>query len=116
MVFPALSYRPSFNFELHVGAEAKVIETRGGDSLVELGQVYGSGKFGEVGLRAGFAYDSRGRSISMTTARGLAPPDASAAVAPPRTSGVRVLADGVFVPEGWDVEEKFGGVEGSVAG
>jgi hypothetical protein len=116
MVFPALRYRPSLTFELHVGAEAKVIETRGGDSLVEQQQEYGSGKFGEVGLRAGFEYDSRGRQLSMTTARGLAPPDASAAVAGPRTSGIRVQADGVFVPEGWDADEKFGGVEGSVAG
>jgi hypothetical protein len=116
MVFPALSYRPSINFELHVGAEAKVVQTKGGDSLVEQEQAYGSGKFGEVGLRAGFEYDSRGRSISMTTARGLAPPDASAAIAGPSTSGVRVLADGVFVPKGWDVEESFGGAEGSLSG
>ncbi len=114
-VFPALSYRPSFTFELHVGAEAKVVQTRGGDSLVEQQQVYGSGTFGEAGLRAGFEYDSRGRSIGMTAARGMAVPDASAAVAPPKTSGVRVLAESFFVPKGWDVEENFGGVEGSVA-
>ena len=30
MVFPALSYRPSISFELHVGAEAKVIADEGG--------------------------------------------------------------------------------------
>ena len=35
MVFPALSWRPSFTFELHVGAEAKGVRTKGGDSLVE---------------------------------------------------------------------------------
>lgn len=114
-VFPALSYRPSFTFELHVGAEAKVVETRGGDSLVEQENVYGSGRFGEAGLRAGFEYDSRGRSIGMTAARGMAAPDASAAVAPQRTSGVRLLAESFFVPKGWDVEESFGGVEGTLA-
>src|SRR5512139_385330 len=114
-IFPALSYRPSFTFELHVGAEAKVVQTRGGDSLVEQQQVYGSGRFGEAGLRAGFEYDSRGRSIGMTAARGMAVPDASAAVAPQRTSGVRILAESFFVPKAWDVEENFGGVEGSVA-
>jgi len=115
-IFPALSYRPSINFELHAGAEAKVVQAKGGDSLVEQEQPYGSGKFGEVGLRAGFEYDSRGRTISMTAARGIAPPDGSAAVAPPKTSGVRVRGDGVFAPKAWDVTEDFGGVEGSVAG
>ena len=52
-VFPALLWRASPALELHVGAEAKVVQTKGGDSLVEQKQVYGSGTFGEVGVRAG---------------------------------------------------------------
>jgi len=56
---PALRYQPSKAFELHVGAEAKWCRRRG-DSLVEQEEVYGSGKFGEVGVRAGLEYDSRG--------------------------------------------------------
>lgn len=62
------------------------------------------------------AAPSTSRQLSMTTARGLAPPDASAAVAPPKVAGVRILGGGFFVPKGWDAEEAFGGVEGSVAG
>ena len=116
MVFPALSWRPSFTFELHVGAEAKGVRTKGGDSLVEQSQVYGSGSFGEAGVRAGFEYDSRGRALPMTAARGMAVPDASAAVAPPKTSGVRILAESFLVPKAWDVTETFGGIDGSVAG
>ncbi len=115
-VFPALSWRPSFTFELHAGAEAKVVQTKGGDSLVEQEQAYGTGKFGEAGLRAGFEYDSRGRTLPMTAARGMAAPDASAAVAPQKVSGVRLVAEGFFVPKAWDVTESFGGVDGSVAG
>jgi hypothetical protein len=116
VVFPALSYQPSSTFELHAGAEAKVVETKGGDSLVEQEKAYGTGGFGEAGLRAGFEYDSRGRSLGMTAQRGMAAPDASAAAAPPKVSGVRVLAETFFVPKAWDVTESFGGVEGSVAG
>ena len=37
-VFPAIGYRPSFKFEIHVGAQAKVVQTKGGDSLVEQSQ------------------------------------------------------------------------------
>jgi outer membrane translocation and assembly module TamA len=52
----------------------------------------------------------------MTEARGMAAPDASAAVAAAPTSGVRVRAEGFFVPEAWDVTADFGGLDGSVAG
>jgi hypothetical protein len=116
VVFPALSYQPSTTFELHAGAEAKVVETKGGDSLVEQEKAYGTGNFGEAGLRAGFEYDSRGRALPMTAQRGMAAPDASAATAPPRVTGVRLLAETFFVPKAWDVTGNFGGVEGSVAG
>jgi hypothetical protein len=115
-VFPALRYQPGLKLELHVGAEVKVVETKGGDSLVELEKPYGAGSFGEAGLRAGFEYDSRGRSLGMTAQRGMAAPDASAALAAPKVGGVRLLAEGFFVPKAWDVTESFGGLEGSLAG
>ena len=115
-VFPALRYRPSSTFELHVGAEAKLLQTKGDESLVAQEQVYGSGTFGEAGVRAGFQYDSRGRSLGMTEQRGMAAPDASAASAAAKVTGVRLLAETFFVPKAWDVTSNFGGVEGSIAG
>jgi hypothetical protein len=115
-VFPALRYQPSRAFELHVGAEAKVVETKGGDSLVEQEQVYGHGTFGEAGVRAGLEYDSRGRSVGMTELRGGAAPDATAAAMAPPVAGVRLLAETFFVPKAWDVTGNFGGVGGSLAG
>jgi hypothetical protein len=114
-IFPALRYRPNSTFELHVGAEARVIQTKGGDSLVEQQQLYGSGKFGEAGARAGIEYDSRGRTVGMTEQRGMAAPDASAASAAPKVSGVRLVAETFFVPKLWDVTENFGGVDGSLS-
>ena len=115
-VFPALRYQPSRAFELHVGAEAKLVQTKGGDSLVEQQQPYGSGTFGEAGLRAGLEYDSRGRSVGMTELRGMAAPDATAAAMAPPVTGVRVVAESFFFPEAWDVTGSFGGFEGSLAG
>jgi hypothetical protein len=115
-IFPALRFTPGPRFELHVGPETRVVQTKGGDSLVEQEQPYGSGKFGEAALRAGFEYDSRGRGISITEARGRAAPDASAAVAAVPASGVRIRAEGFFVPKAWDVTANFGGLDGSVAG
>ena len=115
-IFPALRWQPGSRFELHVGPETKVVQTKGGDSLVEQQQPYGTGKFGEAALRAGFEYDSRGRSLGMTEARGMAAPDASAAAAAAPASGVRIRAESFFVPKAWDVTASFGGLDGSVAG
>ena len=115
-IFPALRFRPSSSFELHVGAQAKTVETKGGDSLVEQQQPYGTGNFGEAAARLGFEYDSRGRSVGMTEQRGMAAPDASAASAAQRVSGIRLRAESFFVPKGWDVTENFGGVDASVSG
>jgi hypothetical protein len=115
-VFPALRYEPNTRFELHVGAEAKVVETKGGDSLVEQQQAYGTGTFGEAAARAGFEYDSRGRTVSMTVMRGMAPPDATAATAAAPVSGVRVSGESFLVPKGWDVKDTFGGIDGNIAG
>ena len=115
-IFPALRFQPGKRFELHVGPEARVVQTKGGDSLVEQQQEYGTGKFGELALRAGLVFDTRGRARSMTEARGMAAPDATAAAAAPPASGVRIRAESFYVPEGWDVTEDFGGLDGSVAG
>jgi hypothetical protein len=115
-IYPALRFQPGRRFELHFGPQTKVVQTKGGDSLVEQQQPYGSGKFGELSLRAGFEYDSRGRSLGMTEARGMAAPDATAAVAAAPASGVRIRAEGFFVPKAWDVAADFGGFDGSVAG
>ena len=115
-IFPALRFQPGKRFELHVGPEARVVQTKGGDSLVEQEQPYGTGKFGEVALRVGLAFDSRGRARTMTEARGMAAPDATAAAAAPPVSGVRIRAESFFVPKGWDVTGNFGGLDGNVAG
>ncbi len=113
--FPALRWQPGPNFDLHAGIEAKLVEERGGDSLVEQERPYGTGGFGEVGLRAGFEYDTRGRSLGLTAQRALAAPEASA-TQPQRVTGLRLVAEGVLVPKAWDATATFGGLDGSLAG
>ncbi len=114
-VFPALRWQPGTAFELYGGVDVKGIKTKGGDSLVEQEQPYGAGDFGEVLVRAGLEYDSRGRSLGITAQRVMAPPETSA-TSPQKVSGVRLLADGFYAPKAWDVESEFGGVEGSLSG
>ena len=114
-ILPALRFQPNTRLELHVGAGAKFLQTKGGDSLVEQQQPYGTGKFGQVGVRAGLEYDSRGRAVSMTEARGMAAPDATALAAAPPASGVRIRAESFFVPKAWDVTANFGGLDGTGA-
>ncbi len=113
--FPALRWQPGPAFELYAGVDVKGIKTKGGDSLVEQEQPYGAGDFGEALVRAGFEYDSRGRSLGITAQRVMAAPETSA-TSPQKVSGVRLLADGFYAPKTWDVASEFGGVEGSLSG
>ena len=113
--FPSLRFTPGSKFQLHLGAEVKYLNPQGdGTTLVEVKQPYGSGKFGELKLRTGFEFDTRGRSTSMF-AKPTATSDPGAAAAGPKVSGVRALVEGFYAPKTWDVTEDFGGVGGSLA-
>jgi len=116
LLFPALRFQPSSQFELHVGPLAKVVQTKGGDSLVEQQQPYGVGRFGEIGAIVGFELDSRGRSVGLTELRGMSAPDATATSGAPPVTGTRLHVESFFVPKAWDVTANFGGVDGSLAG
>jgi hypothetical protein len=111
--FPSLSIQPSPVFEVHVGAEAKGIEPiNGGGTYLEEQKPYGYGAFGEVGARAGFEVDTRGRRGSTNPGALLEPGYA----AMPKVSGVRLLGETFYVPKAWDVTEAFGGLDGSLSG
>jgi hypothetical protein len=111
--FPSLRYTPSRKFQLHVGAEVMGLKTNGnGQTLAEQEQPYGSGNFGEVKVRTGFEYDSRGRSTSFLSQ----PQDPGTAAAGPKVNGIRLVAEGFYAPKVWDVTKDFGGVNGSLSG
>lgn len=111
--FPSLRYTPGGKFQLHVGAEVKDLKTKGdGQTLVEQEQPYGSGDFGEVKLRTGFEYDTRGRPAGFLSQ----PQDPGAGAAGPKVSGFRAVVEGFYAPKVWDVAKDFGGVNGSLSG
>ena len=115
-VFPALRYQASPAFELHVGAEAKVVETKGGDSLVEQQQVYGSGNVRRGGrarrVRVRLAGPQRRHDRAARHGRARRDRRGDGAAGHRRAAPGR----GLLRPEGWDATESFGGVEGSLAG
>jgi hypothetical protein len=112
-VFPSLRFQPSRTFEVHAGAQAKVLDpSAGSTSFVEQQKPYGSGRFGEAGVRGGFELDSRGLSRSAAEQRVTW----KTGVEKPKVSGVRVAVQGFYVPGVWDVKTGFGGVDGHLAG
>ena len=111
--FPSLRIQPNRRFEAYLGGELKGIEPiNGGGTFLEEEKPYGYGAFGEVGARTGFEFDSRGRASGANPSALLEPGYAAL----PQVSGVRVLADGFWVPKALDVTNTFGGVDGSVSG
>ena len=114
--FSSLRLTPSPKFMMYMGAEVQGLKTKGDeedDTLIESEQPYGAGTFEEIKGRAGFEYDSRGRAGSLV---GGAPMSKEAAEAPPRLGGVRVVAEGFYVPKTLDATESFSGLDGSVSG
>ena len=113
--FPSLRFTPSGKFQLHVGAEVKHLNPQGdGTTLVEVEQPYGSGDFGELKLRTGFEFDTRGRSTGLL-AQPTVTSDPGTAASGPKVNGVRAVVEGFYAPKTWDVTEDFSGVGGSLA-
>jgi hypothetical protein len=109
--YPSLRYAPSAKFQLHTGVEVKGIkETGDGTTVAEQEQPYGSGDFGEVKVRAGLEFDSRGRPGSF-----LSQPQDPGSAPAAQVTGVRAVADGFYAPKAWDAEEDFGKVSGAVS-
>ncbi|HET7292298.1 MAG TPA: hypothetical protein VFM88_07730 [Vicinamibacteria bacterium] len=112
--FPSLRFGSSHTFEGFLGPELKWVSApTDTDTILNQQQPYGAGDFGEVLVRGGFEFDSRGRQGPLT---GLVATQAASQAKPRRTSGVRLKAEGSYVPEAWDVTSAFGNVEGSLAG
>lgn len=111
---PSLRFERSPKLELNAGVVFRLSDTPADreNVLNQLG-TYGRGQFGEVGLRAGASYDTRGRIVGPITS-GLAPA-AEAPEKPPR-GDFRIEASGFYFPAVLDAESQFGGFEGEAAG
>ena len=112
--FPSLRIQPGPSLEAYAGLEAKYIDPQEtGEKLVEQEKPYGWGRFGEVLLRSGIDWDSRGRVMGVTAQRALMAPGASTEE---KVSGVHLLLDGFYAPRAWDAVVPFGGFDGSLSG
>ena len=98
-------------FEVYVGPEAKWTHTPPDQSgYFGVEQPYGTGDFGQVGVRGGFDLDTRGHRLAGTVG------DQFRSDGKPAQSGVRLKAEGFYYPEAWDATDAFGGVDGQLRG
>ena len=110
--FPSVRYTPNTKFQLHTGVEVIHTEDTGdGTTVEEQEKPYGSGNFGEVKVRGGIEFDSRGRPGSF-----LAQPQDPGSAPAVQVTGVRLVADGFYVPKAWDATADFGGASGAICG
>ncbi|HJS56862.1 MAG TPA: hypothetical protein VKA01_02055 [Vicinamibacteria bacterium] len=112
VAFPSLRWEYRRLLELHAGPEAKYTHTpQAQATLIGATDPYGSGDFGQVGIKAGFDLDTRGRKTADSTTG-----DLFRAEKKPMASGVRLKGHGFYYPEAWDATGAFGGFEGTVRG
>jgi hypothetical protein len=98
-------------FESYLAAEAKWTHTPPDQSgFIGTDQPYGTGDFGQVGLKAGLDLDTRGHRLAGTVG------DQFRADGKPTLSGVRLKGEGFYYPKAWDAQAAFGAVEGEVRG
>jgi hypothetical protein len=109
-----LRFEAGTRFETFVGPEVRYSRSAEGPGTI-LGEQapIGSGRFGLVALRGGLHFDSRGRPDahpSADMAEGF-----TDATGDQRITGVTLNASAFVVPAAWDVESRYGGVDGMVA-
>ena len=96
--------------ELYVGPDVKLTDTPASQTgFIGGDQPYGIGTFGQLGVKGGFDFDSRGHLRTGTLG------DQFRADGKPARSGVRLKGEGFYYPEAWD-SRGFGGVEGQLRG
>jgi hypothetical protein len=101
----------SRTFEVYVGPEVKWTRTPAEQSVYfGVEQPYGTGDFGQVGVRGGFDLDTRGHRMAGTVG------DQFRSDGKPARSGVRLKAEGFYYAEAWDAADDFFGVDGELRG
>jgi len=113
--FSSLRFTPGRTAQLYLGAEFQGLKTKGEEqTVIAEEQPYGSGTFQDIKLRAGFEYDSRGRSAGMFGQAALVKPEATEGGK--KHSGVLIVGEGFYTPKAMDATESFSGIDGSLAG
>ena len=94
-----------------LGPEAKFSENAAEEgTLISTERPYGFDDFGQVGARARFRVDTRGRMLAGLGPAGFAPGSKRS------DTGLKLDVEGRIYPKAWDVEETFGVTWGEVVG
>jgi hypothetical protein len=111
---PSLRYEVGRRLEASVGANVRYTDSAdGGDTILGRTNPYGAGRFGSVGVSAGLHFDTRERPEAHPSAglsEGTLQPRGE-----DRVTGLNLRLGGLYVPEAWDVEEGYGGIDGELA-
>jgi hypothetical protein len=112
---PTFNWAAGKTFEIDFGPLIHYTDTKPGEgeTLIELEDPYGTGKFGELGLVLELQWDTRGLRKGMSLESSA--PSGGESEKAKRYTGLALRAEGSYFPEVWDVEEDFGAVEGHVA-
>ena len=111
-LFPSLRFEHRRLFEVYAGPEVRYTHTpQGQATFIGTTDPYGSGDFGQVGVKAGFDVDTRGRRIAGATAGDLFRSEDK-----PMATGLRLKGHAFYYPKAWDVTSAFGGLDGSLRG
>jgi hypothetical protein len=113
---PTINWSPSKGFEILLGAGVQFSQEKDEDSFIDQVRPYGWGDFGQINFVTAFEWDSRGLQrggLQSMMAGGVQP---VAAKGEKRYTGLRIMGGAQYSPEVWDLEEPFGGVQGSVSG
>ena len=99
-------------FEAYLSAEAKWTRTpQDQDTFIGYDQPYGTGDFGQAGVKAGFDLDTRGHRLAGTMG------DQFRADGKPALSGLRLQGRRLLLSrKRWDAQSAFGGVDGRLRG
>ncbi len=112
---PTVRYELGKRLDFFTGADLRYSDSpRGDDTILGQASPYGVGSFGSVGVKAGFAFDSRERGGAHPSP-GLSEGEVALDEAE-QVNGLRLQVGGLYVPAAFDVAEGYGGIDGEVAG
>ncbi len=115
-VTPTVNWSRGRDFEVLFGVGVQYSVEKDENSFIDLLRPYGWGDFGQLNVVTALEWDSRGLRSGGVQALMAGEAQLDTGKTKKRYTGVRIAARAHFSPEVWDIEEPFGGVQGSVSG
>ena len=115
-VTPTVNWSRGKDFEVLFGVGVQFSQEKDENSFIDLVRPYGWGDFAQLNLVTALEWDTRGlqRAGLQSLMAGEIQP--AGAKKKKRYTGLRIRVGAQYSPEVWDLEEDFGGVQGSISG